>query len=137
MTVSGGSDTRIDATLPAGLAPGTYLLEVSRGQGNAQSDAFAVAVGAVGPPGEKGEKGDPGEKGEKGDRGPCCKNVEVFNTGVAGSGFASFTPFSIDEELLVAGVNTIEFRVTNTNPRDSTNPTGLRVEFTRAEAHTP
>lgn len=300
LTLRGGSDTRLEASLPPDLAPGTYLLEVSSGRGNAQSDTFAVAVGAVGPPGPKGDPGEPGEpgekgqpgapglpgkdgepgapgkdgapgtpgkdgepgkpgepgapgpkgdKGDKGDRGPCCKNLSVFNTGVddnrlplpdksidphyvltksadrsypgpnavvvistqrpflntsppwlanspaskwiapradqstsanvggeyayttkidltgldptsaviqgrfsvdntcrifvngkdtgiAGSGFASFTPFSINKGLLVAGVNTVEFRVTNVNPKDATNPTGLRVEFTRAEAHT-
>ncbi|HWS85645.1 MAG TPA: IPT/TIG domain-containing protein [Pyrinomonadaceae bacterium] len=320
LTLRSGSDTQLEAALPPDLPPGTYLLEVSSGQGNAQSDSFAVAVGAVGPPGQKGEPGEPGErgepgqpgkdgeqgppgkdgeqgppgkdgepglpgkdgapgppgkdgkdgkdgepgkpgepgapgkdgergpKGEKGDRGPCCKNLVVYNTGVddnriplpdksvdphyaltksadrnypgpkayvvistqrpfhdtnppwlanspaskwiapradqstsanvagdysyttkidltgldptsaviqgrfsadnvcrvfvngkdtgiAGSGFASFTPFSINKELLVAGVNAVEFRVTN-NRSDKTNPTGLRVEFTRAEAHT-
>jgi len=306
LTLRSGSDTQLEAALPPGLAPGTYLLEVSTKGGNAQSDEFAVAVGAVGPTGPKGDPGEPGPpgkdgepgppgkdgapgppgkdgapgpagkdgppgkdgepgkqgeqgppgkdgergpKGDRGERGPCCKNLVVYNTGVddnrvplpdksvdphyaltrsadrkhpgpnavvvistqrpfldtnppwlanspaskwiapradqstsanvagdysyttridltgldpssaviqgrfsvdnacrvfvngkdtgiAGSGFASFTPFSISKELLVAGVNTVEFRVTNTNPKDTTNPTGLRVEFTRAEAHT-
>jgi hypothetical protein len=66
----------------------------------------------------------------------CRIFVNGKDSGVAGSGFNSFTPFSIPKELLVAGVNNVEFRVTNVNPRDTTNPTGLRVEFTRAEAHT-
>jgi len=39
------------AQLPRGLAPGTYLLKVSRGTGTVQNDVFDLAVGAAGPAG--------------------------------------------------------------------------------------
>jgi hypothetical protein len=320
LTIEARDPSRITAILPPGLEPGTYLLDVASGRGNAQSDTFHLAVSAVGPagpkgdpgpPGEKGEKGDPGapglkgdpgerglpgepgqkgepgppgekgdpgppgeegkrgergekgapgetgqrgepgppgEKGERGERGPagpCCRRIDLFSTGVdanrfplpdnsvdphyiltrsadkgypgpaarvvlsdrrplngiwlanspgskwiapradqsgsanvagdyhyttkvdltgfdldtvviqgtlaadntcrvyvngvdsgiSGVSFSSFKPFTVSKSLLVEGVNTLEFRVTNTRS-DNTNPTGLRVEFSTAEAYT-
>src|SRR6266540_2454501 len=46
----------IDAVLPAGIQPGSYLLHVSRGTSTTQNDVFDVTLGAVGPKGDKGEK---------------------------------------------------------------------------------
>jgi hypothetical protein len=58
-------------------------------------------------------------------------------TSGAGPGFFSLTDFSIDSGF-VAGVNTLDFIVTNTFSPDVTvyNPVGLRVEFSTAQAHT-
>jgi hypothetical protein len=56
-------------------------------------------------------------------------------TSGAGPGFFSLTDFSIDSGF-VAGVNTLDFIVTNTFSPDVTvyNPVGLRVEFSAASA---
>src|ERR1044072_7088718 len=54
------TQTQLVATLPAGVQPGSYLLNVSRGQAPTESDSFDVTLGAVGPKGEKGDKGDKG-----------------------------------------------------------------------------
>jgi hypothetical protein len=45
--------------------------------------------------------------------------------GISGSGYSTFTPFAISSRF-VAGVNTLDFVVTNNQP--TPNPTGLRVE---------
>ena len=81
------SPTQITASLPTGLAPGTYLLTVAQGAAATQRDVFNLTVGAVGPKGEKGDKGDPGEQGVKGDPGdPGVKGDkgEKGDTGAAG-----------------------------------------------------
>ena len=48
------------------------------------------------------------------------------NTGVTSTGFAAFTPFTISSGF-AAGVNTLDFVVTNAPP--TPNPTGLRVDI--------
>jgi hypothetical protein len=55
------SDARVEAGLPRGLAPGTYLLRVSRGSGAVQNGTFIVTIGAVGPRGADGPPGPPGQ----------------------------------------------------------------------------
>lgn len=64
------TDGTIDAVLPAGIAPGSYLLRVSRGSSSTQNDVFDMTLGAVGPKGDKGEKGDKGDRGGAGPAGP-------------------------------------------------------------------
>ena len=65
------TDTQVQALLPEGVAPGDYLLKVSRGPGAVQNDTFALTLGAVGPPGPKGDQGDKGERGDPGEQGPA------------------------------------------------------------------
>lgn len=63
LTVPIWTPSHIEATLPAGLAPGTYLLTVSRGPATTQFDAFNVTLGAAGPQGPAGPTGPPGPPG--------------------------------------------------------------------------
>ena len=63
LTVVTSTPSQIDATLPPGLAPGSYLLTVSRGPATTQFDAFNVTLGAAGPQGPPGGMGAPGPPG--------------------------------------------------------------------------
>ncbi len=47
-------------------ADGDYLVTVSTGAGQSQSDEYDLTIGAVGPQGDKGAKGDTGETGATG-----------------------------------------------------------------------
>jgi len=99
----GATETQVLAQLPPGLAPGTYLLKVSRGTGTAQNDAFDLTIGAVGPAGPTGPRGytgdtgPPGLTGATGPAGPTgpaggglytsrsalyCRNANAFGDGV-------------------------------------------------------
>lgn len=54
-----------------GLPPaGDYLLIVSTGNGQSQSDEYDLTIGAVGPQGPQGDKGDEGDQGPIGPQGP-------------------------------------------------------------------
>jgi hypothetical protein len=64
------STSRIDAQLPGGLTPGTYLLTVRRGTGSSDIAYFAVAIGENGPQGEPGPQGATGSEGPSGPVGP-------------------------------------------------------------------
>jgi IPT/TIG domain-containing protein len=66
LTVLTATPNHIEATLPAGLAPGGYLLTVSRGPATTQFDAFNVTLGAAGPQGPTGPTGPPGPQGAAG-----------------------------------------------------------------------
>ncbi|HJU43624.1 MAG TPA: hypothetical protein VJ691_12440, partial [Vicinamibacterales bacterium] len=46
--------TEITAAMPPDLAPGSYLLHVSRGNAPHHNSTFSVAIGAVGPVGPTG-----------------------------------------------------------------------------------
>jgi len=82
LTILSATETQVLAQLPPRLAPGTYLLEVSRGKSKVQNHSFDLTIGAVGLPGDRGPKGptgdagppglpgEPGRQGEKGDPGP-------------------------------------------------------------------
>ena len=63
LTVPIWTPSHIEATLPPGLAPGTYLLTVSRGPATTQFDAFNVTLGAAGPQGPAGPTGPQGPPG--------------------------------------------------------------------------
>src|SRR5262249_37795111 len=52
--------TEIEAALPAGLAPGTYKLTVTRGPASTQTFTVDVTIGAQGPPGPPGPPGPTG-----------------------------------------------------------------------------
>jgi hypothetical protein len=79
--------------LPPNLAPGTYLLTVSRGRATTEYDKFAVTLGGAGsqgeagPPGPKGDPGDPGPQGPQGvpgPQGPPGPNGDTGDPGVPG-----------------------------------------------------
>lgn len=64
--------TQVEALLPAGIAPGGYLLTLAYGKGKDDYDEFWVTIGAAGPQGpagKPGEIGPPGRDGEPGARG--------------------------------------------------------------------
>lgn len=64
LTINSETDTQIVAALPiVGVPDGDYLLTVSRGNGQSQSDEYDLTIGAVGP---QGDKGDPGPQGPAG-----------------------------------------------------------------------
>ena len=44
-------------SIPDGMAPGTYLVQVSRGAGTPQNDVFAVTIGNAGEAGPQGPRG--------------------------------------------------------------------------------
>lgn len=68
LEVLSSTDASILARLTA-TEPGTYLLVVSSGRGDARRHfSVDVAIGAGGATGPVGPKGDPGEKGDKGDK---------------------------------------------------------------------
>ena len=69
LTVYDLTETEILAQLPVDLAPGGYLLNVSRGNGTVQNDTFALTIGAVGPQGPHGPVGPQGPMGDTGPQG--------------------------------------------------------------------
>ena len=77
LTVITSAPESIAAALPHGLAPGNYVLFVSRGQSSVENDKFVVTIGGVGaqgpqgPVGPAGPKGDPGSQGPAGPAGPA------------------------------------------------------------------
>ena len=66
--------TRIEALLPAGVAPGSYLLTVAFGRNDraddGKHDEFWVTLGSVGPAGATGATGAQGATGSMGPQGP-------------------------------------------------------------------
>ena len=88
LTLNSFTDGTVDAMLPAGIAPGSYILRVSRGPSTTQNDVFDVTLGAVGPKGDKGDKGEQGlqgPKGDKGDQGIQGPKGDKGDTGAAGA----------------------------------------------------
>lgn len=78
------TDLHILARLPQALAPGGYLLMVSRGAGVVQNDSFSLTVGTVGPPGPEGPKGPVGDTGPQGIQGEKGERGEKGEPGVQG-----------------------------------------------------
>lgn len=64
------TDTWIEARLPHGLTPGSYLLGVARGRGTVEFDTFTLTIGATGPAGAAGPAGPEGPTGPTGPEGP-------------------------------------------------------------------
>src|SRR6266702_4129923 len=88
LTVLAISDSEITALLPAGVAPGSYLLTVGYGSGNdanGKSDEFSVALGDVGSPGPQGIQGPAGPAGPQGATGQTGLAGSVGATGAAGA----------------------------------------------------
>jgi hypothetical protein len=88
LTVKLVRDRQIIAVLPRDAAahPGTYLLIVSRGHQDWQTDSFNVAIGGVaGGKGEKGDRGDPGPQGPQGPMGPAGPAGPKGDPGVGSS----------------------------------------------------
>ena len=63
--------TTVTALLPAGLAPGSYLLTLQRNGQKQNTAEFEVALGAIGPKGDRGDPGAPGPPGPAGPSGPA------------------------------------------------------------------
>jgi hypothetical protein len=64
------SPQQIIADLPSNLQAGDYLLTVSTGGGQSQSDEYDLTIGAVGPEGPTGPRGEMGPQGITGPQGP-------------------------------------------------------------------
>jgi hypothetical protein len=99
LAVDHATDQEIVAVLPAGLAPGTYALHVSRAKRFWVMDVTIGAVGPIGPAGPRGDKGDagaPGEKGDKGDPGPQGSAGPGLETGQIRGRVVSCAPRDFD-----------------------------------------
>src|SRR5579863_7969548 len=64
LTLASFSNTQVVATLPAGLAPGTFNLNLTNSSGN--SIVFDMTYGAIGPQGPAGPAGPAGSQGPTG-----------------------------------------------------------------------
>jgi outer membrane protein assembly factor BamB len=97
LQVLSSTDTRIDAMLPPGVGPGSYVLTVAR-PGNSPNDSatFDVTLGAVGPQGPKGDTGPQGPQGPKGDKGDKGETGAQGPAGPAGPS----APGSLDPTLI-------------------------------------
>lgn len=96
----------IDAALPVGIAPGSYLLTVSCGAATTDNAAFEVTLGAVGPQGPKGDAGATGIQGPAGLQGPIGpQGIQgpVGPTGPAGSGGGTVAQTLVDANGLKIG----------------------------------
>jgi hypothetical protein len=71
----------VQATLPATIPAGTYLLVIFQ-PSTAQIGTFDLTIGAVGPQGPQGSKGDPGASGPAGPPGP---KGDTGSQGIAGT----------------------------------------------------
>jgi tartrate-resistant acid phosphatase type 5 len=70
LKVRSATPDEVVAVLPAGIPPGTYLLQLSPEKSGSPSTTFTLAVGVAGPPGPTGPPGAPGATGPQGDPGP-------------------------------------------------------------------
>lgn len=84
LSVVSATATAVSATLPAGKAPGTYLLSVSCGVAPTASDVFDFTLGAVGPTGPVGPVGPVGATGVTGPSGPQGLTGQTGATGAIG-----------------------------------------------------
>ena len=75
ITFSGA--TLIDALLPVGIPAGDYLLTVSTGNGQSQSDEYDLTIGAVGP---EGPTGPPGVSGYQVVTNTSADNTVAYKT---------------------------------------------------------
>lgn len=74
LVIVAASATQIDALLPPGLAPGSYLLSLAFGsKANAPYDEFWITIGAAGPQGPAGKDGATGPSGPQGPQGVAGK----------------------------------------------------------------
>jgi hypothetical protein len=96
LAITNIAPNQIDALLPVGVQPGSYLLTLTlaKGAGNSsnsselRSDEFWVTIGAVGPQGPQGPQGaqgSPGAQGAPGAQGPAGAPGPQGPQGVAGA----------------------------------------------------
>jgi len=78
------TNTSVVATLPAGVAPGSYLLMLTRTDTGPKTDEFWVTLGAVGPQGPAGPQGIQGPAGATGPIGLTGPQGPVGATGATG-----------------------------------------------------
>jgi hypothetical protein len=83
LTVTSSSNTQIIATLPTGVAPGTFDLTVTNSGGN--SVIFDMSYGASGPQGPSGVAGPTGAQGPAGLTGPAGPTGPRGLTGAPGA----------------------------------------------------
>ena len=83
------SSQTLVANLPAGIAPGSYLLTVTAGGGQNQTADFNLTIGAVGPKGPQGLKGDIGPMGPQGPFGAAGATGAVGPQGPFGAAGAT------------------------------------------------
>jgi len=87
LPVQSATNEVIVAQLPAGLAPGNYLLTVTAGKAKSEYDESVVTIGAVGPQGPVGPTGPIGPigpAGSQGDTGPRGPAGPIGATGAIG-----------------------------------------------------
>ena len=92
LTVLTFSNTQITATLPTGLTPGTFDLNVTNSQGN--SVDFNMTYGATGPQGPAGPTGPQGVAGPTGTTGPQGARGVTGAPGAPGPAGANGTSFN-------------------------------------------
>src|SRR5690349_4909412 len=88
LSITSSSASRIDALLPAGIAPGSYLLTVTlgkQGTGESKNDEFWVTIGAAGPQGPAGPAGAAGAQGPAGSMGATGAQGPAGPAGAAGA----------------------------------------------------
>ena len=83
LTVTSFSNTQIIATLPSGIAPGTFNLTLTNSAGN--SVEFDMSYGAIGPQGPAGAAGPAGTQGPAGLTGPAGPQGPRGLTGAPGA----------------------------------------------------
>lgn len=93
VAVSSGG-TVLTASLPLGMLPGGYRLQISNGPATVQNGTFDMTIGAAGP---EGPPGDPGPAGADGAVGPAGPPGPIGAAGPAGpagvSGIVAITGF--------------------------------------------
>lgn len=92
IAVSSFSDTQIVATLPAGIAAGTFNLTVTNSSG--VSTVFDMTYGAIGPQGPAGPAGPVGVMGPQGPMGPAGPQGLQGPVGATGPAGANGIGFS-------------------------------------------
>lgn len=66
------TDTLIEASLPAPISDGDFLLTVSNGGGQSEDDEYDLTIGAIGPEGPQGPQGEQGVPGNLALAGMSC-----------------------------------------------------------------
>lgn len=92
VAIQSATDTQVVVGLPAGLAPGSYLVEMTRTNGNGGAStngprygAITLTIGAVGATGLQGPQGIQGPQGPQGIQGPAGPKGDTGGIGPAGA----------------------------------------------------
>jgi hypothetical protein len=99
LTVTSFSDTQFVASLPSGLGPGSYLLEVATSNSFNSTNDFEVTIGAQGPTGPQGPIGPAGPQGPIGATGPQGPAGPTGPQGPSGDSSAAVKSFGFISEL--------------------------------------